>query len=81
MKYILSQEEYDELVNRAANREKELEATLQALCTRVADSEPVKEGWYAGKPWGCVLTKEHEWYCDDCPVKDVCPKKWKAWSK
>lgn len=81
MKYVLSQEEYDELVNRGAKREKALEATLQDLCTRVANSEPVKEGWYAGKPWGCILSVEHEWYCDDCPVQDVCPREWKEWSK
>ncbi len=81
MKYILSQEEYDELVNRGAKREKELEATLQDLCTRVADNERLTQGWMTGKPWGCVLTKEYEWYCDDCPVQDVCPKDWKSWSK
>lgn len=82
MKYILSQEEYDELVNQAANREKELQSTLQALCTRVANSEPVKEGWYEGKIWGCILTKTNDFgYCDRCPVQDVCPYEWKAWSK
>jgi endonuclease III len=81
MKYLLSQEEYDELVNRGAKREKELEATLQELCTRVADSELVKEGWYAGRVWGCILTKKEEWYCDDCPVNDVCPHRYKEWSK
>ena len=81
MKYLLSQEEYDELVNRGAKREQELEATLQELCTRVADSELVKEGWYAGRVWGCILTKKEEWYCDDCPVNDVCPHRYKEWSK
>lgn len=81
MKYVLSQEEYDELVNRGAKREKELKDTLQDLCTRVANIEPIKDGWMAEKPWGCILTVEHEWYCDDCPVQDVCPRERKEWSK
>lgn len=81
MKYILSQEEYDGLVNANKLYAQKYQDTLQDLCTRVANSEPVKEGWYAGRPWGCVLTREDEWYCDDCPVTNVCPKPYKAWSK
>lgn len=45
------------------------------------------------KPWGCILTYEAEakakgehyyhddWYCDQCPVQDICPHDWKSWSK
>jgi len=58
-----------------------LKKILQDLCTRVANNEPVKEGWYKGKPWGCILTEEGEWYCDDCPVQDICPHDYKEWSQ
>jgi hypothetical protein len=81
MKYVLSQEEFDELNQKNIKAAQALKDTLQDLCTRVANNEPVKDGWYAGKPWGCVLTVEHEWYCDDCPVQKVCPREWKEWSK
>jgi hypothetical protein len=79
--YILTQEEYDALEVKKRQANSEATKILQDLCTRVANSEPVKEGWYAGKPWGCILTKEEEWYCDDCPVQEVCPKNWKRYSK
>lgn len=81
MMYILTQEEYDALEVKKRQANSEATKILQDLCTRVANSEPVKEGWYAGKPWGCILTKEEEWYCDDCPVQEVCPKNWKRYSK
>lgn len=81
MMYILTQEEYDALNQKNIKAAKDLKDTVQDLCTRVANSEPVKEGWHAGKPWGCILTKEDEWYCDECPVQNVCPKEWKRWSK
>lgn len=81
MMYVLTQEEFDALQEKNRRFAEDSRKVLQDLCTRVANSELVKEGWYAGKPWGCVLTVEHEWYCDDCPVQDVCPKEWKRWSK
>lgn len=81
MMYVLTQEEFDALQEKKRKITEDSRKVLQDLCTRVANSELVKEGWYAGKPWGCVLTVEHEWYCDDCPVQDVCPKEWKQWSK
>ena len=81
MMYILTQEEYDALEVKKRQANSEATKILQDLCTRVANSEPVKEGWYAGKPWGCILTKEEEWYCDNCPVQKVCPKEWKRYSK
>lgn len=81
MMYVLTQEEFDALQEKNRKITEDVQKVLQDLCTRVANSELVKEGWYAGKPWGCVLTVEHEWYCDDCPVQDVCPYDWKEWSK
>jgi hypothetical protein len=81
MMYILTQEEFDALQEKKRKITEDARNVLQDLCTRVANSEPVKEGWYAGKPWGCILTEKGEWYCDDCPVQDVCPKDFKEWSQ
>lgn len=82
MKYILTQEELNDLQQKATHITEDAQKILQDLCTRLADLEPVKEGWYAGKPWGCIHTKkDYEWYCDCCPVQDVCPEPYKNWSK
>lgn len=91
MQYILSQEEYDDLKNAAQGRERsiKLAATkkMQALCTKIADTMPVKF-WNnkEAKPWGCFLTVEKanpdgEWYCDECPVQEICPSTRKPYSK
>lgn len=31
--------------------------------------------------WKCILTVEHKWYCDGCPVSEKCPYVSKRWSK
>lgn len=79
MMYILTQEEFDALQEKNRKITEDAEKIIQDLCTRVANSEPYKKG--SSAPWGCVLTVDHEWYCDHCPVQDVCPKEWKRWSK
>jgi hypothetical protein len=82
MMYILTQEEFDALQEKNHKISEDARKVLQDLCTRVANSEPVKEGWYEGKVWGCILTKTNDFgYCDRCPVQDVCPYEWKEWSK
>jgi hypothetical protein len=81
MMYILTQEEFDALQEKNRKITEEAQKVLQDLCTRVANSEPVKKGWYAGKPWGCILSTDDEWYCDDCPVRKVCPHRYKRLSK
>jgi hypothetical protein len=78
--YILTKEEYDTLIEKSHKLSKDTEETLQDLCTRVANSEVVKEGWYKGHAWECYLTKE-DWYCDWCPVRSVCPYPYKEVSK
>jgi hypothetical protein len=80
MMYILTQEELDTLNNKNELAAITARQVLQDLCTRVANLEPVKSGWYEGKPWGCIHTVDYEWYCDDCPVQAVCPSR-KSWSK
>ena len=86
MQYILSQEEYTELltkINQAQSINSHIRLTkkqLGQLCMKIADTMPVKwEGWnkdHPVEPWGCwhSLKKENqEWYCDNCPVQKICP--------
>lgn len=87
MQYILTQEEYDAL-KKERKHEIELSVSkLQKLCTKISDEMPIKRGWAKDeepKPWGCVITQEKdgdEWYCDSCPVQDICPKQYKPYSK
>lgn len=95
MQYLLSEEEYQSLRKQAAAGAKAegkvvinlSTKKLQALCTKIANEMPVKWGWGQTpdpKPWGCMLTAADdgmEWYCDTCPVKDICPNPNKDWSK
>lgn len=87
MQYILSQEEYDELKREALVHLRLSEKKLQTLCTKIANEMPVNWGWGGPdpKPWGCIITKEkqpgYEWYCDSCPVEEICPSNKKHWSK
>lgn len=77
MQFILTQEEYAALSNRAEARDKRMDKKFQALCSKIANEMPVKwEGWadtQEKKPWGCYLTMKEEWYCDNCPVQEICP--------
>ena len=94
MMYILTQEEFDELKQKAATpkpwRPDITTKQLQKLCTKICDEMPVVWGWTGPgpdpKPWGCKITKErgdagYEWYCDKCPVELLCPHNEKDFSK
>ena len=89
MKYILTEQEYEDLKNQASLDKKRLEKTLQDLCTKVCDHMPVKWDWgdeKIFKPWGCILSGEKSgenegWYCDQCPVQDQCPYPHKRYSQ
>ena len=83
MQFLLSQEELDEQVKQAEALERlpSIE-DLQEFCTLVSNNMPVvADGWKKGEIWGCILTVEREWYCDDCPAAKVCPYPNKHWSK
>ena len=88
MQYILTEKEYRTLIEKANRKPK----WLQKLCTKICDTMPVMwEGWSDPqpqpnpKPWGCIFTREKatkcEWYCDQCPVQEVCPYECKEYSK
>lgn len=83
MQYILTQEELDALHNRIDSAKQENRMIMQALCTQICDLKPIKF-WdnEDARPWECIHSlKDDEWYCDECPVKDMCPETHKQWSK
>ena len=83
MQYILNEEEYKTLNNKRSYEISLSKKKLQDLCTNIANHMPVQEGWYKGKPWKCILNDdmEYEWYCDDCPVQQICPYEYKSYSQ
>jgi len=84
MQYILTESEYAILQNH--QRELKIKDTkkLQELCTKIADTMPVFREWDKQTPmhpWGCILSDKSPGYCDECPVKDICPCDAKEWSQ
>ena len=90
MQYILNEEEMEEIRQlRAKMKGLPSVDKLQKMSTKIADEWPTWRGWdkknpHDPEPWGCVITREaegEEWYCDECPVQNICPNEWKSWSK
>ena len=84
MQYLLTEQEYNDLITRGKKAEEKQKEILQDLCTKVADHMPVLWGWSKDekpKVWQCIHSVEGEWYCDSCPVQKVCPEQYKHWSK
>jgi hypothetical protein len=87
MQYILTEEEYQALRSKQKHDLALSRTKLQILCTKIANEMPVKWGWSKNeeaKPWGCTLTRANEgneWYCDSCPVQEICPNPNKEYSK
>lgn len=82
MQYVLSQQEMDQQHEKVSALERLPSVEeLQKFCTFVSDNLKLTEGWKAGQVWGCILSSEREWYCDDCPAEKVCPYQNKQWSK
>lgn len=85
MQYILTEEEYKDLTVAAVSGISNQIKTINELCRRVANSEPVDWRWpdfpkmepgHVGTkdhpiPWGCIKDKD-DWHCDECPVKEIC---------
>lgn len=79
MQYILTEKEF-----RALKKYRNLPdiETLQKVCTEIADTFPITFwGRTEPIPWGCILTAEEEWVCDECPVEKICPFEYKEFSK
>ncbi len=85
MQYILTEEEYKTLLDAPNKIKRELDETIQNLCQIVADHKILTKDdirwWTENRPWGCIKTVKHEWYCDDCPVKKICTYKSKNFSQ
>ncbi len=85
MQYILTQEEYDALKAEGRDRKQVNTKNLQALCTNIANTMPVIRRWAKNEepaPWGCILNEPDDtWYCDECPVRSICPYEHKRISK
>lgn len=83
MQYILTEQEYKELLYAKEYTTTLSKNKLQTLCTKIANEMPVKWGWNGPdpKPWGCVISQKEEWYCDKCPVQTICPYDHKEYSK
>lgn len=87
MMYLLTQAEYDKLTYTKEAKSKLSDKKLQELCTRIADTMPINCNFPKQKdrPWGCKITAENlhgnEWYCDNCPVQEICPHEDKEYSK
>lgn len=85
MQYLLEHDEYMKLVTKQKLDLHKQKYELQQLCTKIANEMPVIWGWNGPdpKPWACILTIDDgdEWYCDKCPVQEICPNEYKEWSK
>lgn len=90
MQYLLSEIEYQALVNQGKAEAVKVKHALQKACTLAALHTPARTVKDYSKPgfpstkvaWGCILDKTSGMeYCDCCPVKDICPNEWKEWSK
>lgn len=85
MQYLLTEEEYAELHAVLRHEREKAREALQRACTLAADHVPVTLPWAkdaAPRPWGCIRSRPSpSGYCDECPVKDICPHDKKRWSK
>ena len=82
MQRLLTEEEYQELLNKIEFEKNKANEIIQKLCTEVANHKPVK--FWGNKEalvWGCGIEDDEDAYCDECPVQDVCPEPYKRWSK
>lgn len=75
MQYILTEEEYRQLKQDLIDEKNYSRNVINKLCQMVADHLPLET--YPGtkenpKPWGCVMTRKGTWYCDGCPVREMC---------
>lgn len=88
MQYVLTEQEYADLVRVKDNFKRGEEKKLQRVCTLAAVNTPLPDCWISNhgeiRSWGCILEDEESdsyiEYCDDCPSQGACPAI-KSWSK
>lgn len=85
MQYILTEKEYQEIIDAANTKSITDRNMLLDLCRRVANYEPVvgnyEDNTRTDRPWGCLIDARNFGCCDKCPVKNVCPYDRKEFSK
>ena len=83
MQYILSEEEYEKLVKSSKKVTSDGIEIINHLCRRIANTEHIPVYWDdKPQPWKCIRDEEEdEWYCDQCPVVDICKYRGKHFSK
>jgi hypothetical protein len=82
MQYLLTQQEFDELNDKARAVQVRHTEELQSVCTLVANHAPAHRPWAPKdkSPWLCIIGHRGH-YCDCCPAKNICPYQFKEWSK
>ena len=86
MQYLLTEEEYNELRIQNNAKQRECDIIINDLCQTVANHLPVHVSdphspIQKQEPWKCIRSVKYEWYCDNCPVKDICRWPNKVFSK
>ena len=86
MKYILTEQEYNAMVNRVDDITNKYLQDVQQLCIEVAVHKPIRLFGIQDPAitHGCILADDPEQQsecCDECPVSLMCPNDNKKWSK
>lgn len=84
MQYILTEEEYQNLVDFKKKDNLKEKEKLEKFCTFVANNLPIESYGYKEKQaWGCIRGRVDvdEWYCDKCPCRAICTYEHKNFSK
>jgi hypothetical protein len=72
MQYILTEEEYNTLKNAVNDKRVDFDTQLLEFCMSYAENLPKQS------PHGCIIMKTAR-YCSNCPVKSICPCKYKEY--
>ncbi len=73
MQYLLTEQEYKDLLNKVIIAKENSKETINDLCQQVANL----------KLYGCIRNNGNDraFYCDDCPVIKICLYDGKEYSK
>lgn len=80
MQYLLTAREYEDLHKQYYLEIDILKDKLQTACTLAAENTPIVDD-DDPMPHGCIRVNDHTEYCDECPVRKICPYERKAYSR
>lgn len=75
MRYILTEDEYEELHLNHKKETEKLQAIINDLCIDVANYKPTfkdEDNTDVLIPWECIHSVTLEHYCDECSVRKYC---------